>query len=184
MPFRSILFDGSETGTVTDGRELPEFFTDLNLDQVVASITAGREEYNLKPFFYTPLGRVETINYRHDVLRELENQALLGHIRSFAQNMHAMRDHLAQADKLRYQYQKLRWFLEAADVYGDAVNGLTHDIRLSDLRLRGFLALREYLNSYTKSPEFVSLLADTRKLKADLCGGPILPPPEWQPRRG
>ena len=170
MPFRSILFDESETGTVTDGREAPEFFTDLNLDQVVASITAGREEYNLKPFFYTPLGRVETINYRHDVLRELENQALLGHIRSFAQKMHAMRDHLAQADKLRYQYQKLRWFLEAADVYGDAVNGLTHDLRLADLRLRGFLALREYLNSYTKSPEFVSLLADTRKLKADLCG--------------
>ena len=66
------------------GRESTEFFTDLNLDQIVASITAGREEYNLTPFFYTPLRRVETINYRHDILRDLENPAILGHIRSFA----------------------------------------------------------------------------------------------------
>ena len=141
MPFRSILFDESRLGTVIDGQEAPEFFTDLNLDQIVASITAGREEYNLKPFFYTPLSRVETINYRHDILRDLENQAMLGHIRSFAQKMRAMRGHLAQADKLHYQYQKLRWFLEAADIYCDAVNGLTHDLTLADLRSRGFLAL-------------------------------------------
>ena len=91
VPFRSILFDQSEISTVVDGREAPECFTDLNLDQVVASITAGREEYNLKPFFYTPLSHVETINYRHDILRDLENQSLLGHIRSFAQKMRAMR---------------------------------------------------------------------------------------------
>jgi hypothetical protein len=103
VPFHSILFDQSEISPVVDGREAPEFFTDLNLDQIVASITAGREEYNLTPFFYTPLRRVETINYRHDILRDLENEAILGHIRSFAQKMRAMRGHLAQADKLQYQ---------------------------------------------------------------------------------
>ena len=79
VPFRSILFDEAEISTVVDGREAPECFTDLNLDQIVASITAGREEYNLKPFFYTPLRRTETINYRHDTLRDLENQAIGAH---------------------------------------------------------------------------------------------------------
>jgi hypothetical protein len=170
LPFRSILFDESGIGTVIDGREAPEFFTDLNLDQIVASITAGREEYNLKPFFYTPLSRVETINYRHDILQDLENQALFGHIRSFAQKMRAMRGHLAQADKLHYKYQKQRWFLEAADIYCDAVSGLTHDLTLADLRSRGFLAFREYLTTYTKSGDFASLLAETQKLKTDLSG--------------
>jgi len=168
--FRSILFDESGIGTGIDGQEAPEFFTDLNLDQVVASITAGREEYNLKPFFHTPLSRVETINYRHDILRDLENQALFGHIRSFAQKMRAMRGHLAQADKLHYKYQKQRWFLEAADIYCDAVSCLTHDLTLADLRSRGFLAFREYLTNYVKSGDFASLLAETRKLKADLSG--------------
>jgi hypothetical protein len=151
-----------------DGREAPEFFTDLNLDQIIASITAGREEYNLRPFFHTPLSRVEAIHYRHDILRDLENQELFGHIKSFAQKMRAMRGHLAQADKLRYKYQKQRWFLEAADIYCDAVSGLTHDLTLADLRSRGFLAFREYLTAYTNSADFASLLAETRKLKADL----------------
>jgi len=166
--FRSILFDESGISTGFDGREAPEFFTDLNLDQVVASFTAGREEYNLKPFFHTPLSRVEAIHYRHDILRDLENQELFGHIKSFAQKMRAMRGHLAQADKLRYKYQKQRWFLEAADIYCDAVSGLTHDLTLADLRSRGFLAFREYLTAYTNSGDFASLLAETRKLKADL----------------
>lgn len=170
LPFRSILFDESEISTVIDGREAPEYFADLNLDRIVASITAGREEYNLKPFFHTPLSRVETINYRHDILRDLENQALFAHIRSFAQKMRAMRGHLAQADKLHYKYQKERWFLEAAGIYCDAVSFLTHDLTLADLRSRGFLAFREYLTTYTESGDFASLLDETQKLKADLSG--------------
>ncbi len=170
LPFRSILFDESEIRTVIDGREAPEYFTDLNLDQIVASITTGREEYNLKPFFHTPLSRVETINYRHDILRDLENQALFAHIRSFAKKMRAMRGHLAQADKLHYKYQKQRWFLEAADAYCDAVTCLTRDLTLASLRSHGFLAFREYLTTYTESGGFTSLLAETQKLKADLSG--------------
>jgi hypothetical protein len=168
--FRSILFEESVTSAGVDGREAPEFFTDLNLGQIVASITAGREEYNLKPFFHTPVSRVETIHYRHEILRDLENRALLGHIGSFAQKMRAMRGHLAQADKLRYKYQKERWFLEAADIYCDAVSGLAHDLTLADPRSRGFQAFREYLTTYTRSDDFASLFAETRKLKADLSG--------------
>jgi DNA mismatch repair ATPase MutS len=168
MPFRSILFDQSETSAVVAGQQAPEFFTDLNLDQIVASITAGREEYNLTPFFYTPLSRVETINYRHEILRDLENEALLGHVRSFAEKMRAMRDHLAQADKLHYKYQKQRWFLEAVDIYSSAVGCLSHDMTLASPKSRGFVALGEYLTRYTKSPGFASLVVETKKLKADL----------------
>jgi hypothetical protein len=117
MPFRSILFDQSEIGADIDGHEAPEFFTDLNLDQIVAPITAGRDEYNLKPFFYTPLRDVETICYRYEILRDLENQALFGYIQSFAQEMRTMRAHVAQAVKLYYNYHKHSWFLDAVDIY-------------------------------------------------------------------
>jgi len=156
VPFRSILFDESEAGTDVGGPESPEFFTDLNLDQIIASMTAGRDEYNLKPFFCTPLSHVETIDYRQDILRDLENHALFGHIRSFAQDMRTMRGQLAQADKLHYKYQKQSWFLDAADLYCGAVTRLTRDLTLTDLRSRGFLAFREYLTSYTESGDFPS----------------------------
>lgn len=166
--FLSILFEEAEISTVINSQQ-PEFFTDLNLDQVIASITNGRDEYNLKPFFYTPLSHVEAINYRHDILRDLENPMLFEHIGAFSKKMRAMRDHLGQANKLHYKYQQQRWFLEAVDIYCEAVICLSCDLTLVELRSRGFLAFREYLTSYTSSPEFMSLFAETQKLKGDLA---------------
>jgi len=43
-----------------------------------------------------------------------------------------------------------------------------HDLSLADLKSRGFLAFREYLTNHADSERFTSLLAETKKLKADL----------------
>jgi DNA mismatch repair ATPase MutS len=169
-PFHSILFDESEVVADVEGRTAPDFFTDLNLDQIVESIAADRGEYNLKPFFYIPLSHLEAIEYRHEILLDLENETLAEYVRSFAQYMRKMRGHLAQADKLHYKLQKQRWFLDAASVYCDAVDCLTHDLTRTDLRSRGFLAFRQYLTRYTASTDFVSLAAEAQKLKTDLSG--------------
>jgi DNA mismatch repair protein MutS len=171
VSFGSILFDELEVGTHPAGQEPPEFFTDLNLDQVVAAITAGRDEYDLRPFFYTPLRRVEAIRYRHDVMRDLENPALFQVIEAFARGMRAMRSQLAQADKLHYDQQRQSWFLDAVDVYCDVVGRLTTDLSGAGLRSRGFLALREHLESYTApGGAFAALQSETRQLEADLSG--------------
>ena len=52
--FNGILFDQPHSIDL-DKPEEPACFGDLHLDQVLASMTAGREDYDLKPFFYTPL---------------------------------------------------------------------------------------------------------------------------------
>lgn len=170
MPFRSILFLEPETATDARKREAPDFFVDLNLDQIVASITAGRDEYNLKPLFYTPLRHVDGIYYRHEILRDLESEALFGYVRSFAEAMRTMRSHLVQSEKLYYKRQKQSWFLHAVEIYCKAVRLLCRNLEIAELRSRGFLAFREFLKNYMESTEFVSLAADTEKLKAQLAG--------------
>ena len=170
MPFRSILFEEPETATDVDKREAPDFFVDLNLDQMVASITAGRDEYNLKPFFYTPLMQVDAIYYRHEILRDLESEALFGYVRSFAEAMRTMRSHLVQSEKLYYKRQKQSWFLDAVEIYCKAVRRLCGNLEIAGLRSRGFLTFREFFKNYMESTEFVSLAADTEKLKAQLAG--------------
>jgi DNA mismatch repair protein MutS len=170
VAFRSILFDDTELPTDFDRLEAPEFFTDLNLNQIVESIAAGRTEYNLKPFFHYPMSRVETVNYRYDVLRDMENRTLIVNIGSFGEEMRRTRSHLTQADKLYYKYQKQSWFLDAVDIYCVAVRQFARDLSLIDLRSRGFLAFREYLTSYFKSNDFISLFAETQELKSALSG--------------
>lgn len=166
--FRSILFTKSDADIPIDGRGIPEIFSDLLLDQIVASITAGRDEYNLKPFFYAPLGSVEAVNYRYDALRELENQTLAGYIESFAQAMRNMRSCLQQMEKLYYKRQKQSWFLDAVEIYCEAVRELSHDLMHVTLVSPGFRSLRGFLASYLKSDEFVALAADAEKLRAGL----------------
>ena len=55
MTFHSILFEGASDTTQKETSDPPSFFTDLNLDQIIDAITLGKDEYNLKPFYFTAL---------------------------------------------------------------------------------------------------------------------------------
>jgi hypothetical protein len=83
MTFHSILFHRTEDRIKHETPEAPVFFADLHLDQIIDVITAGREEYHLKPFFYTSLHDLDAITYRHEIFRDLENPILLEKIKSF-----------------------------------------------------------------------------------------------------
>jgi DNA mismatch repair protein MutS len=166
MPFVSILF--ASPNDRVEVQQVPAFFVDLNLDQIVEAITKGWADYNLNPFFHAPLDRIDSIRYRREVFQDLENPALFEPVRSFAQAMREVRAHLAQADKLYYQYQKEAWFLYAVETYCDAVERFAADLSTVALESRGFLAFLDYLASYAASPYFRSLGEETRKLESDL----------------
>lgn len=167
--FVSILFQSFEDSLNKEIQEAPAFFVDLNLDQIVDAIVVGKQEYHLQPFFYAPLSDIDAIRYRHEVMRDLENDRLFEDFQSFAQHMHTMREYLTQSKKLHYRYQKESWFLDAAVMYCDAVTRLVHTLSLVDVHSRGLLAFREYMTDYAQSSRFTSLLTRTKKLRAELA---------------
>jgi DNA mismatch repair protein MutS len=171
MSFHSILFadereDGGAKREAWGGTH--DFFVDLNLDQIVSAITAGREEYKLQPFFLIPLKNVDSIKYRHEVMRDIEDSSIRRAIDSFAEKMRTMRHHLDLVQKVSYKYNKEGWFLNAIEVYCEAVNSLKHDLAASGIRSRGLLAFAEYLNNYTERGAFAPLFAETTKMRAAL----------------
>jgi len=170
MDFHSILFKNVEGANEKEilVSEAPDFFTDLNLDQIIDAITTEKDEYNLKPFFYTRLDNVDAIIYRHEVMRDLENLTLRNDIKLFAINMDKMRKYLAQIDKLHYNYQKQRVFLDTIEIYCDVINSLIHQLSKLDLKSKGFLQFREYLACYKKSDTFTSLNEETKTLITSL----------------
>ena len=168
MTFHSILFPSAEDRPPSEALAPPDFFVDLNLDQVFAGITVGKEEYNLTPFFRWPLRDVDAILYRHEVMRDLEDLVLFGNIKSFGTALHSMRETLKQLEKRHYKHQKEALFLDAVDAYCDAIASLTRDLGVANLHSRGLLSFREYLTDYAASDSFTSLLAETKKLKSDL----------------
>ena len=170
MTFHSILFEKTEDSIKKETLEPPAFLGDLNLDQVIDVITARKQEYNLKPFFYTLLRDAETIRFRQQVMQDMEDPSLTGRIKTFAEKMIIVRRYLALIKKLDFHYHKKGWFLDAALVYCNAVTELGYDLSQANLQSRGLLAFREYVANYIHSPEFQLLLEEARKVKGDLSG--------------
>jgi len=170
--FRSILFDRDHRGG--DLRETePDFFGDLNLDQVLTAFAVGREEYELRPFFYTPLQSAGTVSYRHDVIADLEKSDVLAAVARFAEAMRRMREHLAHAKKLRYaQYELPRqaWFMESIEIYCEAVTSLSVELEGSSATSDGLRGLSDYLRQYVASESFTALVEGAAALTEVLNG--------------
>ena len=115
-----------------------------------------------------PLHDVDAVTFRHEVMQDLEDARLFNDIKAFAQSMRAVREHLAQIEKRYYEHQKERWFLDAVDLYGDAVNRLVRDLSAAKSGSRGLLAFRDYLARYASSERFTSLVEEAKRLEAEL----------------
>lgn len=163
MTSASILFDRFEQARVAEPVE-PAFFADLNLDQVITSLTAGRSEYNLEPLFYRPLHRVDSITYRHEVMRDLQIPALSHRADIFAEQLRRMRGCLSMAARMRYTRQRQRWLLDAAGCYVDAVAALSADLSRIGVTSRGLCAFRDHLAAYVASTDFTVLAAEVNDL--------------------
>jgi DNA mismatch repair protein MutS len=168
MTFYSILFEAPRDRIADDALAAPDFFVNLNCDQIVDAITAGKEEYNLEPFFHGYLRNVDAIKYRHEVMQDLESPSLLERVTSFTREMHDMREHLARIKKLHYKEQKHAWLLDAVEVYCSSVHSFANDLSNARLKSRGFLEFRDYLSNYVGSVPFAALVSETKRLKADL----------------
>ncbi|MFB9831533.1 MutS-related protein [Actinoallomurus acaciae] len=169
MSFPSVLFIRPDDQSAAGRAPEPDYFPDLNLDQVVASITAGREEYDLAPFFHARLSSVEAVEYRHEVFGDLEDAALSAGIDEFAAQMRDMRRRLGQAGKLRHRHQRASWFLDAAEIYSDAVAVLARTLEERRLVSRGLRSIRDHAVGYARSGEFETLRADIRRVREALA---------------
>lgn len=165
--FQSILFVSGADAQVQ--QNAPDCFGDLNLDQVVATATAGREEYNLAPFFFTSLSTLSEVNYRYDIFRDFQNPDLLNHVRAFAEAMRSVRRRLAEREKHYYSRQKQSAFLEAVDGYCEAVTRFAASLAHVSLSSVGLAAFREFIAAYVASDHFALIVSDTKRLMSDLA---------------
>ncbi|MDR7542697.1 MAG: DNA mismatch repair protein MutS [Armatimonadota bacterium] len=163
----SLLFPPDQARLVLQP-EPPPFFTDLLLDQVVNGVAAGREEYHLNPFFYTPLPSVRGVLFRQAVMKDLEDSMLFAQVADFASAMRTVRSHLALSREAYWQRQQERWFLDAVGLYCHAVSRLAEHLSAARLQSAGLLEFRRFLLAYASGPAFRQLRDEADRLRAAL----------------
>lgn len=147
-------------------RAVPDYFHDLNLDQVVDAALAEWKDYDLAPFFHTKLDDLDAIVWRQEVFRDLERRDTMAGIQDFAARMRKVRARLSQADKARYRYEKERLFLGAVRLYCDAAEALSRTLTEAEPRSRGLASFRDYLAWYCKSEPFRAVSSGAASVEA------------------
>jgi DNA mismatch repair protein MutS len=168
MAFHSILFESPACESPRAEVDEPDFFGDLNLDQVVADVTRGYDEYHLVPFFRTELPCESAVVYRHDVFRDLERNEIANGIQAFTLAMRKVRGCLTQAEHLYYPRQKQWWFLEAATQYCHATTALCRALREAPPHSKGLASFGEWLAAYLESDAFSTLRRDADEVRTAL----------------
>ncbi len=164
--FQSILFPPGSRALVDAPSQPPDVVRDLNLDQIIAAVTAGHEAFDLQPFFYAPLRDPDQIAYRHEVMHDLENAAIMARIRGFLAAIRAVRETLARAAKLYHRRQKDRVLVDAVDLYVTEMEALARDLAVLPLRSRGFRDFAGYVAGHAASAAFRGMREDGEKAKA------------------
>jgi len=165
--FNSILFL-EPAGRPAAEQSQPDCFGDLNLDQIVTAVTAGREEYDLKPFFHAALTDCDAIVYRQEIMRDVEDNSVRQAIGSFATEMRAMREIFEEIAKLHFDLQKQALLLDAINVCCQSTAELASALERLSPKSRGLHGFCAWLRSYVDSPRFETLAATARDLRADL----------------
>ena len=158
MTFRSLLWDEASVPTSRPGE--PECFGDLHLDQVVAEVVRGREDYDLAPLLHQPLGDPAMIAGRQRVFSDLEDDDVAQAVSTFSERMRRMRRYQGLARRRHQAEERQRWFLDAAQVYLDAVRGLRDALATHELGSEGLQALRDHLDALIASSSFAALARD------------------------
>jgi hypothetical protein len=154
--FYSILFPSRELHEQPRRQVEPDYFKDLNLDQVFTTILTEekafgqkvKKKFGLEGFFYTPLRDAETVVYRQDVLRELEDDRLRGCIASLPAPstdrgaMDYVHDSLTSMQKWRDNYLTRGQLLDCVEKYCERSPGFTRACRAWSFARPACAALR------------------------------------------
>lgn len=166
-PDVSVL--SGEPGTAAQADAEPEYFPDLNLDQLVRSVIAGREEYELRSLYYPRLASPAQASYRQAVFQDLDRPEVRGVVNSFAEDMREMRDWLSRASVVHHRLQKSQLFLTATLIYCRSVESLAAGLSATAPVSAGLRALRDYLTDYLASAVYGRLRADAHRIQDALA---------------
>lgn len=168
--FYSILFETKEKEVPL--KDAPSALYDLHLDIYFAHLLKEIEKYELDKHYYTMLSDVDTIYYRQEILKDLENPDVLKEIKEFSfktgllkKTMDSLRAILQTKGSKNSNYLTYGLILEAAKTYTEAILSLTTNWENLPFKSRGFLALKEYLKNYSMKEDFKELVKDVEELR-------------------
>ncbi len=172
MAALSILFDRSGPLPVLPDTPPPQL-SDLDLDRVIAAVTAGEPEHGRTPltrFFRLPLTDAAEVRYRQDVYRDLERPSTRTVVDRWVATMGEVRASAELADSVSNRAERDGWALHGASLYVTAVTELRAGLAAAAPDSAALRRLLAHVDDYTHSPGFDAVRTDADATAAALAG--------------
>lgn len=151
----SLLFPEGNTEFVS---QQPVFFGDLQMEGILKAILSRYSGFDLQKFFYTIPGSVNTISYRQDIYRDLENNDFLILVfKRFSDKMVESETCYQYFRQMEDEIKRGSYLLMACRHYLAAFKLLRDSLEKADIASKGFQALQEILDEMNAKREFVEL---------------------------
>lgn len=144
--------------------------TDLNIDQVIAAVLGGRDEYGLESVFRRPIRDRDAVRYRQEVFADMANDGVRAVFDEFAAGMARMRRRLAGSARLSHPLQKQRWQLDAAADYIATITRMAEAMTQVPTTSRALGRWRDVVDFHTTGSHFRRLVEDVRDVQRALAG--------------
>lgn len=170
--YYSCLFPTRESEPKEFVRTMPEYFKDLNLDQITACAMEEYGKFDIAKHYYTILTDEETIRYRQEAMKEMENPEILQAAKDVCEILVAvsrllpkLESSLAGQGPMENNAMTKGQFLNAAVKYIVALQDFeekAQELGMQSGALKGFA---EYLTELFATPGWKAFLEQTVKVR-------------------
>lgn len=125
MEFNSILFLNLNN---LCHKQSTEVIHDLNLSKVFDSCIIGKEEYSLMEFFVCPLCTKDEVEYRQEIMKDIDGKKLYQILNQFSLHMKESKEWKRNAERAHYNNLSAIFHLKAIRSYLDAIIKLQREM--------------------------------------------------------
>ncbi|MEM0126498.1 MAG: hypothetical protein QXW29_00600 [Thermoplasmatales archaeon] len=166
MTYESLLYVKERKPEELNNKE-PDFFIDLNLDQIVDEISEKFGESNLRILFLNPLKSVEDVRYRQEIFSDLEQKETLDAMRAFYEEIKTVISKLSNVADL-YDIQREGRILSSAHDYIISLKKMQEFLRKGCVKSTGLKGFANYLGEYLSSEQFRIFEEDLMNAEASI----------------
>lgn len=171
MAFVSVL--GTTNTEEVQVKKQPDFFVDLNLDQVVDWVQRCSPDYPVKEYFYTFPGK-EDLVYRQEIYQDIKKAFLYERLVQFSADMRRSADKELSPTFSGEPLQGACWQLESVYFYCKAILELKQELQAGTERQQitatGLKELQGFLEELCKEPGFTQMQAEAFRIWEMLAG--------------
>ena len=149
---------------------MPEFFIDLNLNQIVRELQSNVDEYDIRKMYYRLPKNCETVHYRQEIYREIRGKHLEKALDRFAQKMRETRKYKALHEKAENKYQYQMYWFNAVDEFTGGVDLLLETLSEAKPEAKGFVDLSGFAEEICGTKIWQECRKDREKIKGMLSG--------------